>query len=60
MSSKRMLFVFGLVLVFVAARPLRAQSGCVDSPEDPTVVLALLASGGLVAANARRIFGRKR
>lgn len=45
---RRGLFLFAL-MVAAAALPLRAQSGCVDSPEDPTAVLALLGGLGAVA-----------
>ena len=43
----------GLILAYVllaAALPLRAQTGCTDSPEDPTIVLALLGAAGALAA----------
>ena len=33
-------------LLFVVAAPLHAQSGCTDSPENPTVVLGLVGSAG--------------
>lgn len=41
-------FRFVLALLFVAAFsfPLYAQSGCTDSPENSTVVLALVGSAG--------------
>jgi len=32
---------------------VRAQTGCDDSPEDPTLVLALVASAGALVAAAR-------
>ncbi|MGA7341781.1 MAG: PExPT-CTERM protein, partial [Terracidiphilus sp.] len=32
---------------------VRAQVGCDDSPEDPTLVLALVASAGALVAAAR-------
>ena len=32
---------------------VRAQMGCDDSPEDPTLVLALVASAGALVAAAR-------
>jgi hypothetical protein len=32
---------------------VRAQVGCEDSPEDPTVVLVLIASAGALIAHAR-------
>jgi XrtJ-associated TM-motif-TM protein len=51
--------LFLLVLMAAAAAlPLWAQGGCVDSPEDPTVVLALLGGIGAVVMSswaARRL-----
>jgi XrtJ-associated TM-motif-TM protein len=51
------LFFVGVVALalFVVASPALAQGGCVNSPENPTVVLALVgsASGALVALRAR-------
>ena len=55
---KKMLLVIGCALMLATARPMRAQdpdvspdvTGCVDSPEDPTVVLALVAGVGTLAA----------
>ena len=37
-------FYFGLLLL--AALPLHAQGGCVDSPENPTAVLGLIGIAG--------------
>jgi XrtJ-associated TM-motif-TM protein len=50
----RMLMVGAAVL----AVPMfvRAQTGCVDSPEDPTLVLALVASAGALVAGGRAYF----
>jgi XrtJ-associated TM-motif-TM protein len=43
-----------LALFFCAALiQLHAQSGCVDSPESPTVVLALIGGIALVAGSIR-------
>jgi XrtJ-associated TM-motif-TM protein len=39
---------------------VRAQTGCVDSPEDPTLVLALVASAGAVVVAARNHFKVRR
>jgi XrtJ-associated TM-motif-TM protein len=40
-TMKKMLLVFcWSAMLILIALPLRAQNGCVDSPEDPTVVLA--------------------
>jgi XrtJ-associated TM-motif-TM protein len=52
---KRTLLAAAFAFTLATALPLRAQSGCVDSPEDPTVVLALVgAAGALVALRASR------
>ncbi len=44
-----------IVAIAVLAIPalVRAQVGCEDSPEDPTVVLVLIASAGALIAHAR-------
>jgi XrtJ-associated TM-motif-TM protein len=39
---------------------VRAQTGCTDSPEDPTLMLALVASAGAVVAAARARFKARR
>jgi len=56
-----------LLAMAVLAVPLvaHAQTGCTDSPEDPTVVLALVASAGALfsamraTAKARRNSSRR-
>ena len=50
MSLKKILLGVGFLLMLALVLPLRAQSGCVDSPEDPTLVLALVAGAGALAA----------
>jgi len=45
------------VMLLASVLPLRAQGGCVDSPESPTVVLALVAGVGGIATAVRA--GRK-
>jgi XrtJ-associated TM-motif-TM protein len=40
------LFFAATAFVLLVALPLHAQTGCTDSPEDPTIVLALVASAG--------------
>jgi XrtJ-associated TM-motif-TM protein len=52
MTSKKALLVFGFLMMAAVTFPLRAQSGCVDSPEDPTIVLALVSGAGALAAAA--------
>jgi XrtJ-associated TM-motif-TM protein len=53
MNLKKMLMVFGFPLLLAATLPLYAQTGCDDSPEDPTIVLALVSAAGLLVAGAR-------
>jgi XrtJ-associated TM-motif-TM protein len=40
-------------LLLLVAVPLHAQTGCTDSPENPTVVLALVGSAGALFSTAR-------
>jgi XrtJ-associated TM-motif-TM protein len=54
MNKKQTLLSVGIALLLFAAIPLRAQGGCVDSPEDPTIFLALVAGLGGVIAGTRR------
>jgi XrtJ-associated TM-motif-TM protein len=47
-------------LLLVVTAPLHAQTGCADSPENPTLVLALVGSAGAFVASARaRIRARR-
>ncbi len=48
---KKTLLLVGFGLMLAIHLPLHAQSGCDDSPEDPTVVLALVAGAGALAAS---------
>jgi XrtJ-associated TM-motif-TM protein len=49
-----------LVLTLAAiALPAHAQDGCDDSPEDPTIVLALVAAAGAFAASLKTTRIRK-
>ena len=59
MNLKKMLLLFGLVLMLTVALPLCAQTGCTDSPEDPTLMLALVAGAGALAAKMWRLRNRK-
>jgi XrtJ-associated TM-motif-TM protein len=55
--SKVMLFV---LVALVATASAVAQGGCVNSPENPTAILAIVGSaGGVVMALRSRFAGRK-
>ena len=57
--KKSTLLLIGSV-VLLSALPVYAQGGCVNSPENPTVVLALVGSAGAFFASARaRIKARR-
>ena len=46
-------------MLFAVTATLRAQTGCDDSPEDPTVLLALVGGAGALAASLWRSRSRK-
>jgi XrtJ-associated TM-motif-TM protein len=49
-----------LALLFSVALPLHAQGGCVNSPENPTAILAVVGSAGAFFVSARaRIKSRR-
>ena len=51
---KKLLLMTSLVFALAAAAPARAQAGgCNDTPENPTLVLAGLASGVFAVSNVR-------
>jgi XrtJ-associated TM-motif-TM protein len=60
---KKSLLLLGFALFLSAALPLHAQDGpsgtvvtdgdCTDSPENPTVILAVVGSAGAFLASAR-------
>ena len=59
--KKSSFLLASLALLFTAVAPLHAQSGCTDSPENPTVILALVGSAGAFLATARtRIQSRRK
>lgn len=58
--SKMKLACLASVLLFACATPLFAQDGCLDSPENPTVVLAILGSAGAFYSTLRYRAKRKR
>jgi len=60
MKLRKILFAVGLAALVTMALPLRAQTGCEDSPEDPSIVLALIGSAGLASAKLLRARRRQR
>jgi XrtJ-associated TM-motif-TM protein len=59
-TMKKSLLLLGFALFLSAALPLHAQGGtivtdgdCTDSPENPTVILAIVGSAGAFLASAR-------
>ena len=55
---RRYTLLLALMLTAVIV-PLRAQTGCADSPEDPTIALALVGGIGALLAGARAAHKRK-
>ena len=47
------LLLFGCALVLLVAAPLYGQTGCTDSPENPTAVLALVGGAGALFSAVR-------
>ena len=59
MKKSALLFAC-FALLFSVALPLHAQSGCIESPENPTAILAVVGSAGAFFVSARaRIKGRR-
>jgi XrtJ-associated TM-motif-TM protein len=59
MKKSTVVFLGCAVMLLVAA-PLYGQTGCTDSPENPTVVLALVGgAGALFSAVRARIRARR-
>ena len=44
--KKNSLLLAGTAFLFLITLPLHAQGGCVNSPENPTAVLAVVGSAG--------------
>jgi XrtJ-associated TM-motif-TM protein len=60
MNKTLIAFLCAAAFLCVAV-PLHAQTGCTDSPENPTVVLALVGSAGALFSTVRaRIKGRRK
>lgn len=52
---KKTLFTAAFALMLLPVLPLRAQTGCDDSPEDPTIFLALVGGAGAIATTLFRL-----
>jgi XrtJ-associated TM-motif-TM protein len=57
---KKTLLFTALAFAFIVAVPAHAQSGCDDTPENPTIILAGLASGAFAVTNVRRRLSARR
>jgi XrtJ-associated TM-motif-TM protein len=58
--KKSSLLLIGIALLFSAALPLHAQDGCINSPENPTAILAVVGSAGAFFVSVRtRIKARR-
>jgi XrtJ-associated TM-motif-TM protein len=58
--KKTCLLLAGIALLSSVALPLYAQGGCVESPENPTAILAIVGSAGAFFVSARaRIKARR-
>jgi XrtJ-associated TM-motif-TM protein len=56
---KKLQILAAFVVVLAAVHPLYAQGGCVDSPENPTALLAIVGSAGAFIASARGRLSRR-
>jgi XrtJ-associated TM-motif-TM protein len=58
--KKTCLVLAGIALLSSVALPLHAQDGCINSPENPTAILAVVGSAGAFFVSARaRIKARR-
>jgi XrtJ-associated TM-motif-TM protein len=53
-------FLLTALILALATLPARAQGGCDDTPENPTLILAGLASGVFAVSTARTRFRARR
>ncbi len=53
--KKTPLLLIGTALLFFVCVPLHADGGCVNSPENPTAVLALVGSAGAFFFSRRKL-----
>jgi len=58
--KKFLLLLIGIVLLSSVALPVYAQDGCIQSPENPTAILAMVGSAGAFFVSVRaRIKARR-
>jgi XrtJ-associated TM-motif-TM protein len=58
--KKTCLLLAGIALLSSVALPLHAQDGCINSPENPTAILAVVGSAGAFFVSVRaRIKARR-
>ena len=57
--KKSMLVFLGFAVMVLVAAPLYGQTGCTDSPENPTVVLGLVGGAGALFSAVRARVRRK-
>jgi XrtJ-associated TM-motif-TM protein len=50
---KSLIYLTCSALLLLVAAPLHAQTGCTDSPENPTAILALVGSAGALFSTLR-------
>lgn len=58
--KKSSLLIVGTALFCSVTLPLHAQGGCVNSPENPTALLAVVGSAGAFFVTARARFKARR
>jgi XrtJ-associated TM-motif-TM protein len=57
---KKTFLLTALAFALISAIPARAQGGCQDTPENPTLILGGLASGAFAISSIRtRILARR-
>jgi len=60
LTMKKTLLFVALAFALTVALPARAQGGCDDSPENPTLILAGLAGGAFAVSSIKtRIQARR-
>ena len=53
LMKRSLLYFSWFAVLFLVVVPLHAQTGCLDSPENPTVVLAVVGSAGALISTLR-------